>query len=92
MVNPSVPRRALLSAGLLLSAAVAFFVLTRFRVLSPSFAHPPSELRALAAFPYDDWEAVLQRYVDERGNVDANDDRLIVLVGCVIQLRKREGA
>ena len=70
MGNRSVSRRALLAAGLLSSAAVAFFVLTRFRVLSPSYAHPPSELRALEAFPYDDWEAVLQESVDEHGNVD----------------------
>ena len=52
-----------------LGALVVMFA-TRFRVLVSPHQYTQSELLALEAFPYDDWEHVRTQSVDAEGRVD----------------------
>ena len=83
--------RVLVFGAGFLAAALGLWVLNLFRVLTPDVKLDQEELFGLVTFPYDDWAAVLTRFVDAEGRVDyaalhadpVTLERFVALLGVV---------
>ena len=84
------PRGCAIAVALVVSAlvlAVSFF----FSVRTSPYRYSQAELLGFESFPYDDWAAVLAKFVDDRGRVDYSRllaehdelDRFVALVAAV---------